>query len=89
MNLNTYNSNQRIEYHIYYYTYVLYCSYSYFNIIEDGPEIKMPKVEAAELSAAELEENQDNGDLESTEHDLQKKKKNKKEKIGFRDRKVY
>ncbi|XP_032671843.1 calcium uptake protein 1 homolog, mitochondrial isoform X2 [Odontomachus brunneus] len=60
----------------------------YLNLIPiEDPEI-MPKVEAAELPAAELEENQDNGDLENTEHDLQKKKKNKKEKIGFRDRKI-
>lgn len=69
------------------YTYTILSS-RYFNLISDEMSDlpKMPKVEAAELP---VEGNQDNKDLENTEHDLQKKKKMKKEKIGFRDRKVY
>ncbi|XP_014484737.1 PREDICTED: calcium uptake protein 1 homolog, mitochondrial isoform X1 [Dinoponera quadriceps] len=54
----------------------------FFNIMSD--EIP-PKVQAAELP---VQDSEDNGDLENTEHDLQKKKKPKKEKIGFRDRKI-
>ncbi|KAM0725423.1 Calcium uptake protein 1-like protein, mitochondrial [Formica fusca] len=46
----------------------------------------VPKVEAASML---VEETQDNGNIEhGTEQDLQKKKKNKREKIGFRDRKI-
>lgn len=49
---------------------------------------QVPKVDAAELPA---EESQNDGNVENTEQDLitEKKKKNKKQKIGFRDRKVY
>ncbi|XP_050457944.1 calcium uptake protein 1 homolog, mitochondrial-like isoform X2 [Cataglyphis hispanica] len=43
-----------------------------------------PKVEAASML---VEETQDNENMEHTEQELQKKK-NKKEKIGFRDRKI-
>lgn len=36
-----------------------------------------------------MEENQDNGNIENIENELERKRKNKKQKIGFRDRKVY
>ncbi|XP_011144612.1 calcium uptake protein 1 homolog, mitochondrial isoform X1 [Harpegnathos saltator] len=56
----------------------------YFGLISEIPKVEIPKVEAAELP---VEGNQDNRDVENIEYDLQKKKK-KKEKIGFRDRKI-
>ncbi|XP_011869337.1 PREDICTED: calcium uptake protein 1 homolog, mitochondrial-like isoform X3 [Vollenhovia emeryi] len=46
---------------------------------------KIPKVDAASLV---VEESQNNDSVEIIEQDMQKKKKNKKQKIGFRDRKV-
>lgn len=45
----------------------------------------MPKVDAAEVLG---EENRQDNEVENTEQDFQKKKK-KKQKIGFRDRKVH
>lgn len=45
----------------------------------------VPKVDAASILAEETQ----NENLENVEQDLQKKKKNKKQKIGFRDRKVF
>lgn len=36
-----------------------------------------------------VENDQSKDTMENIEQDLQKKKKNKKQKIGFRDRKVY
>lgn len=46
----------------------------------------VPKVDAASIL---IEETRNDGNVENMEQDLQKKKKNKKQKIGFRDRKVY
>lgn len=44
------------------------------------------KVEAASML---MENDQNNESLENAEQDVQKKKKSKRQKIGFRDRKVY
>lgn len=81
LKVDTRNNNIIRELNIIYYDKYVF-SYSYIKLPD---KYRIPTVEAAELS---VEESQDNGDVESAEPDLQKKKK-KKEKVGFRDRKVY
>lgn len=46
----------------------------------------VPKVDAASILT---EETRNDRNVENVEQDLQKKKRNRKQKIGFRDRKVY
>ncbi|XP_015182135.1 PREDICTED: calcium uptake protein 1 homolog, mitochondrial-like isoform X1 [Polistes dominula] len=58
------------------------------NYIGESKYVKFPRVDAAVLLHENDEEEEDDDNVDNVEQDDQKKKKGKKEKTGFRDRKI-